>query len=128
MHPRCNHRAGRLEQFRDICHQTGRFRSPNCSRMRAKSPPSSKRHAFGQGRNGDYDRGMSTWDRLRELRLAVDSSATETLSFDVGWVRKTTVVALRGAGEEGLGEDVTYDAAEHERFPELYLAGEWTLE
>jgi hypothetical protein len=42
------------------------------------------------------------------------------------FTRKTTVVHLRGHGEEGLGEDVTYDAAEHDRFPEL-PTGAFTL-
>src|SRR5438270_13584183 len=50
--------------------------------------------------------------------------------------RRTTTVHLRrelGARSEfadGLGEDVTYDPAEHEphRFPWIDLRGEWTLE
>ena len=71
---------------------------------------------------------MVTWDRLGELRLVIESSATETLALDVGWMRKTTLVALRGAGEEGVGEDVTYDADEHDRFPTLELGGDWTLQ
>ena len=41
----------------------------------------------------------------------------------------TTTVVLHGAGETGEGEDVTYDAAEHDGFPaELMLAGTWTLD
>ncbi len=48
------------------------------------------------------------------------------------FLRKTTVVRLRGGGEEGIGEDVTYDAAEHDRLqergPDLPLAGDWTLD
>ena len=42
--------------------------------------------------------------------------------------RKSTVIHLRGAGEEGLGEDVTYDAVDHEILqaagPALPLAGQ----
>jgi hypothetical protein len=38
---------------------------------------------------------------------------------------------LRGGRDEGIGEDVTYDATEHERVqargPDLALAGSWTL-
>src|SRR5262249_1345508 len=47
------------------------------------------------------------------------------------FLRKTTVVHLQGAGEEGIGEDVTYHGEEHdslqERGPDLPLAGSWTL-
>lgn len=47
------------------------------------------------------------------------------------FLRKTTLVRLRGGGEEGIGEDVTYAAAEHDRLqergPDLPLTGEWTL-
>jgi L-alanine-DL-glutamate epimerase-like enolase superfamily enzyme len=46
--------------------------------------------------------------------------------------RKSTVIRLRGAGEEGLGEDVTYDAVDQEILqaagPTLALAGRFTLE
>jgi hypothetical protein len=72
---------------------------------------------------------MATWDRLRELPVAIEAISTETLSLAVGeWTRKTTVISLGGRGETGAGEDVTYDADEHDRFPELDLRGEWTLE
>src|SRR6478672_351427 len=73
---------------------------------------------------------MSTWDGLRTLPLSIGEVATSTLRLPLGeWTRKTTVVELRGGGETGVGEDVTYDANEHEeRFPRFDLAGEWTLE
>ena len=73
---------------------------------------------------------MSTWDGLRTLPLSIGEVATSTLRLPLGeWTRKTTVVELRGGGETGVGEDVTYDANEHEeRFPRIDLAGEWTLE
>jgi hypothetical protein len=71
---------------------------------------------------------VGTWDALAGLGLTIDSAETQTLAVDVGsFLRKTTVVRLRGAGHEGAGEDVTYDAAEHERFPAVDLAGSWTL-
>jgi L-alanine-DL-glutamate epimerase-like enolase superfamily enzyme len=45
--------------------------------------------------------------------------------------RKSTVIRLRGGGEDGLGEDVTYDAVDHEILqaagPTLPLAGRFTL-
>jgi hypothetical protein len=72
------------------------------------------------------------YEALRELPLAIDHVETETLSRPISaeFTRKTTVVHLRGDGEEGVGEDVTYATDEHaaDRFPHLYLAGEWTLE
>ena len=45
--------------------------------------------------------------------------------------RKTTIIHLHGGGEEGLGEDVVYDAVDHEiaqqAGPTLPLAGDWTM-
>ena len=71
---------------------------------------------------------MPTWELLADLALTIERVETETLAVDVGrFVRKTTVVHLHGRGAEGAGEDVTYDAEEHDRFPQLELAGEWTL-
>ena len=72
---------------------------------------------------------MSTWDRVRALSLSIEEVSTSTLRLPLGeWTRKTTVVELRGGGETGAGEDVTYDANEHEdRFPRFDLAGTWTL-
>ncbi|MGH3002825.1 MAG: hypothetical protein ACRDM1_09245 [Gaiellaceae bacterium] len=68
------------------------------------------------------------WNTLRGLPVAVDEVSTETLALPLGeWTRKTTVVSLRGRGETGVGEDVTYDAAEHDRFPAFDLHGAWTL-
>jgi len=72
---------------------------------------------------------MATWDLVRALPVAIDAVSTETLSLAVGdWTRKTTVISLSGRGETGAGEDVTYDAEEHDRFPAFDLHGEWTLE
>ena len=39
----------------------------------------------------------------------------------------TTIVQLRGGGEEGLGEDVTYLADLHDDVPVPPVAGSWTL-
>jgi hypothetical protein len=77
---------------------------------------------------------MSTYDRVAGLPLTIDDYALEGLSRSVssGFERVSTVYHLRGGGEEGLGEDVTYEAEEHhkqqERGPELPLAGEWTFD
>ena len=76
---------------------------------------------------------MSLYDAVRDLPLTIESYSLEGLEQNVssGFLRKTTLIRLRGAGEEGVGEDVTYDAAEHdaqqERGPVLPLAGTWSL-
>lgn len=76
---------------------------------------------------------MSTFRRLAELPLTVDSYALSGLTAEVssGFTRKTTVIRLRGDGAEGLGEDVVYDPEEHDALqaagPVQPLAGRWTL-
>ena len=76
---------------------------------------------------------MSTFDALAGLRLRVDDYALEGLEREVSsaFTRKSTVIRLRGAGEEGVGEDVTYDGDAHEILQRAGtvqpLAGTWTL-
>ncbi|MEA2275564.1 MAG: hypothetical protein QOC78_524 [Solirubrobacteraceae bacterium] len=71
--------------------------------------------------------------RLQELELRIDDYALRGLAFEVmpEFTRRSTVIALRGGGEEGVGEDVTYDEADQEALqaagPTLPLAGDWTL-
>jgi L-alanine-DL-glutamate epimerase-like enolase superfamily enzyme len=77
---------------------------------------------------------MSTWKALAGLALEIESYTLEPLQANVSsdFERKSTVIHLRGAGEEGLGEDVTYDAVDHEILqtagPTLPLSGRYTLE
>lgn len=73
---------------------------------------------------------MPLWDELAGLRVRVDDYALERLELPLEeWTRVTTTVVLRGDGESGRGEDVTYDAAEHDEFPaELMFAGTWSLD
>src|SRR5919199_246268 len=77
---------------------------------------------------------MSTYERVANLLIAVEGYALEELSRTVssGFERVTTVVHLHGGGEEGLGEDVTYDAddqrAQLAHGPALDLAFEGTLD
>ncbi len=75
----------------------------------------------------------STWDRLAGLPLQIDSYELEPLQALVSseFERKSTVIHLAGGHEVGLGEDVTYDAVDHEILqaagPVLPLAGSWTI-
>ena len=77
---------------------------------------------------------MSTYARVAALPLRVDAYALEGLAQTVssGFERLTTVIALRGGGETGLGEDVVYEADEQRaqlaHGPTLPLAGDWTLD
>lgn len=77
---------------------------------------------------------MSTYDRIRTLPLRIEGYALEVRALQLGpdFRRLTTVIRLQGAGEEGVGEDVCYDPAEHETQaasgPVLPLQGEWTID
>ena len=75
---------------------------------------------------------MSTFDRVADLPLVVESHELEQLEHAVSsdFVRTTTQVHLRGAGQEGIGEDVTYEGDAHDQLlaaPPPPLEGEWTL-
>lgn len=73
------------------------------------------------------------WSRIAELPLTIEGYALERLERDVSsdFTRVSTVIRLSGAGAEGLGEDVVYDAVDHDVLqqtgPVLPLAGEWTI-
>ena len=74
---------------------------------------------------------MSLWDSVAGLELRVDHYGLERRESVTpsDWTRVTTTVVLKGDGETGAGEDVTYDAQLHEDVPdELMLAGTWSLE
>lgn len=77
---------------------------------------------------------MSTWELIAELPVRIDEYELEGLEANVSseFTRKSTVVHVRGAGEEGVGEDVTYDAVDHEiaqtAGATLPLAGEFTMQ
>jgi hypothetical protein len=76
----------------------------------------------------------SLWKRFAELPLQVESYELERREQPVtrGFTRVTTVIHLRGGGEEGLGEDVTWYTEAHDREqaagPVLPLSGSWTLD
>jgi len=61
-----------------------------------------------------YTRLIATYDRIAELPLEIESCDFEGLDFTIGdFERLTTIVRLRGGGQEGIGEDVTYDPVDH---------------
>jgi len=76
---------------------------------------------------------MSTFDALADLPLEVEGYELEGLRAQVssGFERLSTVVHLQGAGAEGLGEDVVYDAPDHVALQEAGaiqpLAGRYSL-
>jgi hypothetical protein len=76
---------------------------------------------------------LSLYDAVSDLPLQIDEYELDGLQLQAraDFLRKTTVVRLRGAGEEGIGEDVTYHGEEHDRLqergPDLPLPGAWTL-
>jgi len=71
--------------------------------------------------------------QLGDLPLEIESYELEPLSAAVSsaFTRHTTVIHLRGAGEEGVGEDTTYSEEDQLSFqqagPVLSLAGSHTL-
>jgi L-alanine-DL-glutamate epimerase-like enolase superfamily enzyme len=76
---------------------------------------------------------MGTWDALAGLPLSVEGYELRGLAVDVSsqFRRESTEIRLLGGGEEGAGEDVTYDAVDQQALqaagPVEPLAGDWTL-
>jgi hypothetical protein len=77
---------------------------------------------------------VATYDAVADLSVEIDSFELERLEQPVSpdFTRVTTVVRLRGGGEEGVGEDVTYHAEDQDAFqaegPKLPLAGSHALD
>ncbi len=76
---------------------------------------------------------MATYDDIADLALRIDGYTLESHAAQVssGFERHSTVIRLHGVGEDGVGEDVTYDADDQRRQqalgPVLPLAGDWTV-
>jgi hypothetical protein len=76
---------------------------------------------------------MATYELLRDLPLTIESYELEgrAQSFSPEFERLTTEIVLRGGGEEGRGEDVTYDPDDQRRLQEAGpvhdFAGDHTL-
>jgi L-alanine-DL-glutamate epimerase-like enolase superfamily enzyme len=76
---------------------------------------------------------LATFDRLADLPVEIEGYSLEGLEVDVSseFTRLTTLIRMRGGGEEGVGEDVVYDALDHVALqaagPVLDLTGPRTL-
>ncbi len=76
----------------------------------------------------------ATYDLLADLPLEIESYELERLEQPVStdFTRVTTVIHLRGGGEEGIGEDVTYTGEDHTAFQtagdDLPIAGSHVLD
>jgi L-alanine-DL-glutamate epimerase-like enolase superfamily enzyme len=56
----------------------------------------------------------ANFEKLAGLPLAVESYELEDRDREFGdFTRPSTIIHLRGAGEEGIGEDVVYDVLDH---------------
>src|SRR2546426_8045072 len=88
---------------------------------------------FGTSLQPVASAAVATYDALADLPLEVESYALDGLEKEVSseFSRLSTVIRLRGGGEEGIGEDVTYDALDHVALQDaegaLDLAGSHTL-
>jgi hypothetical protein len=77
---------------------------------------------------------VSTYSRLAELPLEVGACELEPLELEVtsDFVRLSTLIKLQGGGEEGIGEDVTYDGLDQvalqDAGPPEGLAGSHTID
>ena len=77
---------------------------------------------------------MSLYESIADLPLTIEGYELQRLAKTVssGFERVSTVFALQGGGETGLGEDVTYEPEAHvaqlEAGPVLPLAGEYTFD
>jgi L-alanine-DL-glutamate epimerase-like enolase superfamily enzyme len=77
---------------------------------------------------------VPTYDALADLPLEIEAYTLDRLEQDVSseFTRVTTIVRLRGGGEEGVGEDVTYTGADQDLFQaevtDLPLAGTHVLD
>jgi hypothetical protein len=78
--------------------------------------------------------GPRTYDRLAGLPVAIEGYSLERLEqpYSEEFSRVTTAITLHGGGHTGVGEDVCYDAIDHDRMHELgavhRLDGRWALD
>jgi L-alanine-DL-glutamate epimerase-like enolase superfamily enzyme len=76
---------------------------------------------------------MALFDSVTSLPVEIDAYSLEGLEANVSsdFTRLSTVIRISGGGEEGIGEDVTYDALDHVALQDagavLDLAGKRTI-
>jgi L-alanine-DL-glutamate epimerase-like enolase superfamily enzyme len=76
---------------------------------------------------------VSTWELLADLPVQIDRVSLEGLQAHVSsnFERLSTIIHFQGLGAEGVGEDVSYDAVDHEILqaagPAAGLEGTWTM-
>ena len=58
---------------------------------------------------------LSTFEKLADLPLEIEEYALEGQEFKASedFTRLSTTIRIHGGGEEGIGEDVTYEALDH---------------
>jgi hypothetical protein len=72
---------------------------------------------------------MPLFDLVKDLPLTIEQVELEPHALSLGFMtRRTTVYRLAGAGEEGVGEDVTYEEQHHLDADAPDLAGAHTLD
>jgi hypothetical protein len=76
---------------------------------------------------------VATYDLIADLPIEIEGYGLERHERALGpqFTRVTTVITLRGGGQEGVGEDVTYVAEDHDALhefgPNLPLSGTHSL-
>src|SRR5450755_1293882 len=86
------------------------------------------------GTGSEGSSAETTYGLIAQLPVVIESYSLEPLvrAFSPAFTRYTTLVRLHGAGEDGLGEDVTpFEPAQHafaSSAAELPLSGFWTIE
>ena len=72
---------------------------------------------------------MPLYDSVKDLPLTIERVDHEPFALPLGFMtRRTTVFHLHGRGQEGVGEDVTYEEDHHQGFELPDLSGEHTLD
>src|SRR4051812_32158736 len=58
---------------------------------------------------------MSAYELIADLPIQLESYELEgrDREYDSGFTRASTIIHMRGKGQEGLGEDVVYDVLDH---------------
>src|SRR3989440_3052185 len=130
MREKCSHRWRRASCWRSVCCATSGVEPSSLVAICTTVVPPARR---ATGRDIGFD-AVAVYDLIAELPLEIESYELEGLERDVSseFTRLSTVIHIRGGGEEGVGEDVTYDALDHVAFqdagPVLDLAGSHTVD